>query len=413
MGTITIYRKNVVFISCFLFVAGLFSYYFFRALPSIAMGLIFIAGISGLNYKAYPKNRALFFFSLIFFLYTFSTLLNSTAPFSESLDEILMKSGFFILPFAFSVTPGLKERNILLIYYFFLLVLSVTALGTFINFLLHFKEISESYIHSKIMPTPVNHVRYSLILAFGVISGAYLYYRDFYYKYNWEKKLILFLTLFLFAFIHILSVRSGILALYCAITVGGIAYAKSSGQWKPVLGAFLALLVLPFACWFFVPTFQNKVSNTFEDLKRLGEKGAGKDYSLAGRVESYKVAAVLINENPILGTGPANLEAEVTSTYKRIFNMPEEGDYKFLVPHNQFLHTAAATGILGLIIFIFCFYYPLFKKGYKNPLMLTHYVILTVSFMFEATLETQTGTNYALIFALLPLFIQKEASYTS
>lgn len=409
MTTITINRKKLVFISCFLFIAGLFSYYFFRALPSIALALMLITAVVSIKSSEYLKNRALLVFSLIFFLYTFSILLLAQEPLQETIDEVLMKSAFFILPFAFASTPLLKERQVLTIYYFFLILLTISASGTFINFLLHFREITDSYIHSKVMPTPVNHVRYSLILAFGIMTGGYLYYRDFYLKYEWEKKLILFITLFLFAFIHILSVRSGILALYCAAGVAGMAYALHSGQWKPVLGGFTALLVLPFACWFFVPTFQNKVSNTFEDLKRMGEKGAGKDYSLAGRLESYKVAIAIIGENPVFGIGPSNLEAEVTNTYREVFNMPEEGSYKFLMPHNQFLHTASSTGLLGVLVFTFCFYFPLFyKSGFRKPLLLIHYVILTISFLFEATLETQTGTNFALIFVLLPFLVQND-----
>jgi hypothetical protein len=64
----------------------------------------------------------------------------------------------------------------------------------------------------------------------------------------------------------------------------------------------------------------------------------------------------------------------------------------------------ASVGILGLLVFIVAFYYPL-ATHFKNLNLIAHYLVITVAFLIEAFLTTQLGVAFCIIFLIL--FINK------
>ena len=358
--------------------------------------------------KQFYTQKQFLFPALIFFLFILSYRNVEVFNYKDFIQSATLKVPFLLLAFAFAILPAITEKTFNKIYYYFFLLTFLTALATFVYFLIHYKVITASYLSSKVMPTPVNHVRYSLILALSILTGLYLYFKQVYLYFQWERKFLLGATLFLFFFIHLLSVRSGLLALYACLLAGLLYIGIKRRQLKIAWISIFLLLTLPAISYFTVPTFKNKVKNTLEDLKRIGDPESAQDYSLVGRIVSYKVAYTLFEESPWFGTGIANLKSRVFDIYKSQF--PEvNGGTGPLLPHNQFIYILAAYGITGLLAFCFLFYFPLFyKQNYRQPLLLGHYMIVSVSFLFEATLETQTGVYFTLVFILLPLFYLKE-----
>lgn len=407
-------RLRLITFSIFIILAGIFTFNCFKAMPSIGiMLLLAIALLQPISFKKITDYKALFSFTFIFLLFCISFLKTEPGNWEDLEKEFILKLPFLIFPFAFASLPAITERQFLGLYYCFLLIVFATAVGTLINYYLNFQEINQSYMASKVMPTPINHVRYSLAIALAIFTGAYLFYNKFYFKYEFERNIIVGISVFLFIFLHILSVRSGLLGMYFTVFIL-LAYLLKKGSKKIVIPVFLGLLLLPVLSYFVAPTFRNKVSNTIEDLKRINNDHSANDYSLAGRIVSYKVAWEIIKENPFTGIGQANLKSEVKQTYSEEFPQIEDDGTGILLPHNQFLLILASTGISGLIIFSVFFYAPLFiNRNYRNPLISVPYVIITVSFLFEGTLETQTGSLIALVFIFLPLYHAKEKSISA
>ncbi|GGG29585.1 hypothetical protein GCM10011378_02860 [Hymenobacter glacieicola] len=117
---------------------------------------------------------------------------------------------------------------------------------------------------------------------------------------------------------------------------------------------------------------------------------------------SYKVALKVIQDNLWVGVGKADIEDEMATRYRREFPMIQAGAY--IQPHNQYLYSTVAFGIAGLILFIVGFYYAgLCIWPRYAPLLLAQYLIVTLSFLVEYTLETQIGLAFALFFLLLAL----------
>ncbi|MCH8317967.1 MAG: O-antigen ligase family protein, partial [Bacteroidetes bacterium] len=277
------------------------------------------------------------------------------------------------------------------------------SLGTFINYLFDFTFINESYLRSKVMPTPVNHVRYSLMVAFAIFVGVFLYAES--KGQRVERYALSAMLITLFIFLHFLAVRSGLLAFYALAFSYTLFYMI-----KKKANCFIILFILlssPVISYFAIPTFQNKFQNTVTDLAKIEDKLTISNYSVSSRIVSYKAAFELIKKKPLTGTGIGNIKREMAKIY--IEKFPYVKKHRRLMPHNQYLRYLVGFGIIGLSIFLLSFYYPLiYQHNYKNLVLLTHYLIISISFLFEGTLDTQLGLNFTLIFILIPLSYIKE-----
>ena len=86
--------------------------------------------------------------------------------------------------------------------------------------------------------------------------------------------------------------------------------------------------------------------------------------------------------------------------YRREFPVIESAAY--LKPHNQLLYWLVSFGLLGTLLAVAAFYSPLLRQWRRPPpLLLAQYIILSLSFLVEPTLETPVGLPFAVLFVLL------------
>ncbi|MDU0369385.1 O-antigen ligase family protein [Hymenobacter endophyticus] len=282
----------------------------------------------------------------------------------------------------------------------------VAALLSTGNYLLHFDQINEMYLHSKVMPTEPDHIRFSLLVTLSVASGVCLLAHR---SVVGRGAVILWGSVLYLAFYqHLLAVRSGLVTLYVVGIVGLLWLVFRTRQYQQALVLAAALVLIPAVSYSVFPTLQNKSANTREDVGRVDNTSSANNYSLVGRVYSYKVALEVVKDNPWVGVGRADIEPEMAVRYQRDY--PNIRPEAYIQPHNQFLFSAVAFGLIGLVLFIIGFYYAgVSVWPTYAPLLLAQYLIVTLSFLVEYTLETQIGLGYALFFILLALEGQKVA----
>jgi O-antigen ligase len=315
----------------------------------------------------------------------------------------MIKLPFLLLPFCILVLPPLSKRNYHFLLLVFVLCSTYIAIRASIYYISHVSEVQALYLKSKTIPLPLNHVRFSLMLSMSIFLVAYLYVKKQWFWHPIETKILGGVTIFLFVFLHFLSVRSGLLAFYALVLIAAAWYAYRTKQYKIIAIAAILALVIPSVSYVAIGTFRNKIKNTVEDIRNTKYEYYANFHSMTARVFSYKVAGKLIKENPILGVGIGNLEREVHKTY--ITNYSEIKPNSRLMPHNQFINFAVAFGIVGLGLFCVGFYGILYFKEYRqNVVLLVQFLIVSISFMFESTLETQLGANFSLLFILIPLY---------
>jgi O-antigen ligase len=205
---------------------------------------------------------------------------------------------------------------------------------------------------------------------------------------------------FLFLFLHLYSVRSGLVAIYSIIIVELIVQAIRTKRYLLLSGMVSGLFLLFTIAVKFVPTLNNKWVNTTADIQTYLSKGYPNYNSLTTRLISYDAAIAIFRKEPILGCGLGDIKDETDTYFRTNYPMIDIP----ILPHNEFLFYLAATGIVGLLVFCFTFYFPLFyKRNWRNKILLMQYVVLTVSFMTEPMLETQLGMAFSLLFIMLPL----------
>jgi len=332
-------------------------------------------------------------------LFFFVVLLSfwQTEDYGYWLARLRIKVPFLALPLVFLGHPRLEKRQWQGLLYFLVILLLITAVGVGINYWINYEEIQLMLKQGQPMPTPRNHIRYSLLLALGVVSGGYLYSKGYFWRYAGERHFILGATIFLFLFIHLLSVRSGILALYAALFLLSVRYILVSRRYWLGLGMLAALLAMPAIAYQVVPSFRAKVSYMRWGLLKFQE-GEGAAYADTGRIVSLKVGWELAKRHPVFGVGAGNLQQEADKVFEQHYpQLPEP-----LVPHNQFLFVLAGTGAVGLLLFLFALFYPLFyQRNYRHPFLLGFYGIVLTAFMIEHTIENSMGVGFFLVFLLL------------
>ncbi len=128
-------------------------------------------------------------------------------------------------------------------------------------------------------------------------------------------------------------------------------------------------------------------------------EGSANNKSLASRMISYKNALEITqNSSWLLGCGLGDIRDLNTQLFKEKY--PDVS--KPIIPHNQFLFILAATGIIGLILFLFFWIYPLwYLKQFAHPFLWGIYTLMFLSFQVEAVLETQLGVAFCIFFILL------------
>lgn len=407
MNWIFRYQVRLFIVSICLTFIGMVFIDYVRALLSIGMILIFLLSILGIK-KDTAIQKLKHRKDLLFFCGAFLCMLPSglySSNLSYFWERITIYLPFLLLPIAFIFLKPISSRQYMFLLYFFLLLVCSVAIQAFYNYLMHPSEINELYLHSKVMPTITlndsdEHVSFSLMLALAISISYYLFRHQFYSFHSYERYLIIFMGVFLFMFIHLFSVRGGIIVLYCMIMVEMYRMMFIRKQYRNALIVFSFCISAGIIAWMYVPTIQNKLKNTKADLDAINHHKSANNLSLSSRKVSYEMAKDFIVESPILGCGLGNMHDRCEDYFAK--NHPDIS--KRIMPHNQYLFNMAAIGIPLTLIWIFCLFYPLFyRKNYKHSILFVQYLLVFLACMFEAYFQTQLGVAFSLLFLLLPL----------
>lgn len=395
------FRFKLALLSLLAIITGMFVS---RAMMSIGMILIglqfFLKPDLADTFKIYYKDKILSLLSLIFICYLL-TIFNTDHK-AEFWPRLSIKLPLIFMPLGFAALKDMPVRYFKHALYFFLLFSLVTAIISVGMFVIDYEMITESYKHAKVLSNIFNisHIRFSLMLVMSVFVAWYLYTEKYSLFYSAERYLILGGGIFILGFIHLLSVRSGLLAFYATcfvITLSSMFLYK-----KYLLGAALLLLILlmPLVAYYTVPTIQNKIDYMTLDVSRFFKGKGVARWSDGNRLLSIQIGVELGNEHPLTGLGIGDVEKDMSAYYlKNHSDVPK--DYH-LIPHNQFVYVYAACGLIGLAVFIWVTLYPFFfKSTYRSIVFLALLVSILTSYLSEATLENQLGVCLFTTFYLI------------
>ncbi len=139
--------------------------------------------------------------------------------------------------------------------------------------------------------------------------------------------------------------------------------------------------------------------------------GATKGYSIIQRYELWKAALGIIKENFWFGVGTGDM---VTAYKEQLIKMNSDLKELNIRAHNQYLSIFSAFGIVGFLVFLFSYIYPIFiSKAFNSFLFVSFFIISSLSMINEDTIETQTGVTFFAFFYLIFLLFNKNSDQTS
>ena len=150
--------------------------------------------------------------------------------------------------------------------------------------------------------------------------------------------------------------------------------------------SLVALSLMVVIVHFSLPSHFRRLSGTVEQIAN-GDASDGR-FAIMGN------AWTVIQDNVIWGVGAGDRMDVLTPFYVT----EEDPEATVYCPHNQFLDTWMATGIMGLLALLVMLFYPLFvtwKKRLLFPFLFL--AVLFLSLLFESMLERQMGVVFVAV----------------
>ncbi|MBB4078284.1 O-antigen ligase [Lewinella aquimaris] len=310
------------------------------------------------------------------------------------LERLRIKLPLLILPFAWAaiafdrsgfIRLGQIGRRAVLVF------IAVVLTGVLLNYALHFGAINELIGQGKPMPVPrENHIRFSLLVAIATVIGLEGWFR-------YRDRVLLALSLFLLAGLHLLAVRSGLVAAYAGCGVVLVWTSVRQGSYRYLVYGLLVAVAIPTLAYLTVPSFRTKLQYMRYELLHRDPNKDALEYSDEGRLTSIKFGLELWRKHPVLGVGPGNLRMEMDRIYAdRLPGTPGKR------PHNQFVSALAGSGLLGFAITVGCFLLIGFGDGrWRDPAFFGVWTVFLLSCLVENTLESSVGVSLFTVTLLL------------
>ena len=376
----------------FLMVFSIFYSLFLLSVSSIGFAAIalyrFIVEKPKIDWKNFSPFAIL---TLLFFL-TFISGINSE-DLGHWLRHLRLKAPFLFIPLAFYIQRDLVSREF---YKISLAFITISIISSFqiLSQLVDVESIVGLIKRGQAFNTPVDHIKYSIYIAFSIILSFIFYTERRSVLPAWTNKLLLIGGIYLFIILHLLAVRSGIAVFYVSMFFVLLRLAFRYKQ-KSIYAALGILILAPFVAYKTIPTLNKKVEYMIYDYK-MYQKGEGSNLSDSERLYSYKVGVEIFKSSPFLGSGIGDLKAVCKEKYSLLFGKNLE---KY--PHNQFLFILAGSGIIGLVLFLIGMCYPIFYfRKKQDSEFFAIWLIIVVSFMVENTLERSYSISFFLLFLL-------------
>lgn len=370
---------------------------------SIGPAILLLSAFIGVGpiktFQNFARNPVLLSISLVFLLYLLSGVQSSNNEYW--LERLRVKIPFLVVPLAIAGLPALSKNTLQRILAFFLGIATISAIIVASLYLMRYDYYTSNYITGTVMPTPLNHIRYSLILAFAVATGCWLLYSKWNKDKKWVQVLISLAALFILAFLHVLAVRSGLLAVYLVLLYWFV-FLLFSGR-KLTFTLSIALLVGAglWAAFSFVPTLKNKVAYAKYDMEHFLKGEVNTDFSDAKRLASIHTGWAVGRKYPVTGVGIGDIKESMEFEYRKHYPDLVDNDP---LPHNQFVLIFASMGLIGLLVFFWSIGAPLLLPGaMRDPLLITFLLVSIPSLLTETTFETQLGVTFYITFLCLIL----------
>lgn len=413
------FLSSLLFISYLVFFTSLI--FSFRAISSLSIGLILIAGV--LKNKIEQKRffsrylrSPILILCILFFLFQCISLLYTT-DLHEGWKNIRLKSALVLIPLALFCCdyPGKGSRKRLLnCYCFILLAACIIALVVAFKNYRASGDVSVFVYHALVLIYSGHAIQFSILVFIGLIHLCEMLQGK---EFLANKFFHFFMVLFFIIFLFLLSSKLVIVFffLYFIFFMSRVFILRSLGT--TFIAATITGLVIFSVLIFSIP---NPINSRFREIFRTNFSLLKKETFSPGnyfnglefRLLQWRFVPEILQEKNawLKGVSPGDAQKLLDQKYiatNMYIGTPERGDNGFLGynTHNEFLESLLQTGCIGLVLFLLIIGSLLKMLWERKQADLSFVTAILVIYSFsESVFETQ----YSLfIFLFFPLFFYR------
>ncbi len=348
------------------------------------------------NYQ-YSKN---YYFLIPMMCYWFAYLFSMlwTENQFAGWGEIGSLAWFFVLPLMCVCTDfrQISEKVVRMMLWLFVLSLSLLFVLLLTMTVVQACQSEHSFLWF-MMNQDFYHIHHSY-MALYILTGLAFLYSELVRKKHVETRQwigIIVCACCLLLFLVCINSRAGLLCLLFMLVLcwGHLCFVRK--KYRFALISLVLVLLMVVAAHFTLPEHFRRLSVTIEQIAQ-GDKSDG-------RFEIMENAWSVVKDNMLLGVGAGDRMDELVPYY----GLRED----VYCPHNQYLDTWMATGLLGLLLLLAMLVWPLVMSWRKRNIFSSMFLLmLMVSLLFESMLERQMGVVFtAVMYVYLLLFFQLDS----
>lgn len=347
--------------------------------------------------KAFARTPFLLSLSLLFFIPFVSGLWSHDLE--RWSDVVRVKLPLLFLPLAAAGNWQLSRKQWRWLTLLFLLLVFGGCCRSLADYAQNVSQIHESYLRAKTLRTPFenDHVRFSWLvsvaagLCFLLMRGA---------QQKAQRFLLTLLCAFFIVYLHVLSVRTGLLALYLFITVHALHFFLTTKNRREALLLLCLPVALPLIAYLLLPTFKARLQYNLYDLSFVKKAAYLPGSSDGARAMSLKAGWQVLTKNPF-GAGAGDVLHEAEEWYA--VHVPQVLPSDKFYPCSEWLVYGGFAGWGGVALFTVVMAVPFFARRIRHRVFWTGFhATAAFSFVFDTGLETQYGIFlYAVLACLL------------
>lgn len=321
-----------------------------------------------------------------------------TDDYSNYLVHLKLLLPMLMLPIGLLAPSFYRWKFQRLILWALIVVVFSAGLVSSVHYLMNFEAINEQIAKAKAVPviTGINHIYFSILLAFSIIVG-------FYFIFLWrEKKRALWITMMILTvlnllFLHLLAARTGLVGFYISMFVLIGVYVRKNRKYISAFLGLMGLALLGMWAVSSIPSLNQRYNNTLKDIRIYVNEGNPNYQSISTRLIAWQVSWQVFKTNPLIGVSPGDLGDHIQAQYKSMDT--ELIQENWIGPHNQYMQNLAGLGMVGLFVLLGLLLFPIRYYLVRGDwLGLGLFGLLAFSMMVESILERQTGIIFFTFF---------------
>ena len=281
-----------------------------------------------------------------------------------------------------------------------LTVLVLLASGWSIwQYIINKQLIEQSYLVAKVIPVWLDddHIRFSWLIVLTIILMCW----QLNIQSNSIEKIFGYtIVVLLFAFLHFMAARTGLLCLYVALIVFFFYFLWKRKTRKYAITFFIATTTIIILAFYTLPTLKNRMQYVVWDVKQFTNNNYLQGSADGGRWLSIKAGFNVGVMKPFAGVGFGDIRNETFKWYDVYY--PNTLATERFLPHSEWMVYFAGSGFMGMIFFTIglgLLYNYFFKK---NIFSYAVAVVLLIPLITDDTLEGQYGiTIFSFVIAVV------------